>query len=134
MRRIRFGRFGTPKYIPCIPVIFLAGLVWAADVIPPTVRRQVEAQYTGKARSKHVQGDCSLNLVVGADGRPEPASIKVYRGIGYGLDENAVKAVRLWLFNPATKDGQAVRYAVRVEVKFRLAGSSDLPEGHATEK
>jgi TonB family protein len=39
------------------------------------------------------------------------------------LDANAVKAVRNWRFEPATRDGRAVRVAVHVEISFKLRDS-----------
>ena len=38
----------------------------------------------------------------------------------FGLDTEAIRNVRLWLFTPATKDGEPVRVAVEVEMAFRM--------------
>jgi len=59
-----------------------------------------------------------LRVVVGIDGKPQ--DIKVVHSIGMGLDENAVEAVRLWRFEPGTKDGKAVPVEVSAEVTFHL--------------
>jgi protein TonB len=37
-----------------------------------------------------------------------------------GLDEAAVDTVRMWRFEPAMKDGKAVRVQINVEVNFHL--------------
>jgi TonB family protein len=59
----------------------------------------------------------NLSVIVDVDGHVR--NIKVIRGLGYGLDENAVKAVRTWEFIPAMKDGIAVEATVPVECNFR---------------
>jgi protein TonB len=38
----------------------------------------------------------------------------------HGLDEQAVKAMKQWLFDPGKKDGKAVRVRVTVEMTFTL--------------
>lgn len=90
------------------------------DITPPRAKHVPEPAFSEEARRKHVEGVVLLELVVGADGRPQ--DIRVVRGIGYGLDEQAVKAVRTWRFEPATRisDGGPIACPVSVEVNFRL--------------
>jgi TonB family protein len=38
----------------------------------------------------------------------------------YGLDAEAVKAVKQWVFDPGTKDGKAVPVLVQIEMSFSL--------------
>jgi protein TonB len=59
-----------------------------------------------------------LAVVVGADGFIQDA--RVLRGLGLGLDENAVAAIRQWEFSPGMKEGQPVPVAATVEVNYRL--------------
>jgi TonB family protein len=44
----------------------------------------------------------------------------VVRGLGFGLDQKAIDAVRNWKFNPALKDGRPVDVQISVEVEFHL--------------
>jgi len=44
----------------------------------------------------------------------------VVRGLGLGLDEEALKAISQWKFQPAAKDGQPVAVQATIEVNFRL--------------
>ena len=74
--------------------------------------------YSKKARKAKHQGICVLLLVVGTDGKPH--DIRVVHMLGLGLDEEAIKAVKRWTFEPARKDGQPVPVQVNVEVSFRL--------------
>jgi len=42
----------------------------------------------------------------------------VLQGLGYGLDESAVSAIRQWKFLPATKNGEAIEQSLSVQVNF----------------
>jgi protein TonB len=60
-----------------------------------------------------------LSLVVTADGRA--TDIHVAKGLGLGLDEEAIKAVSQWHFTPSKgPDGKNATVAVQIEVTFRL--------------
>jgi protein TonB len=75
--------------------------------------------YSDEARKQKLQGTITMQVLVGTDGRAQ--EIKVTRGLGLGLDENAVNAVRTWQFTPA-KDGarRPVASWITVETLFRL--------------
>jgi len=70
------------------------------------------------AQSAGVAGMALYHTVIGADGRP--AEIAVARPIGFGLDENAVAAIRKAKFAPATKNGQPVPVMLDLVVQFRI--------------
>ena len=59
-----------------------------------------------------------LYLIVGTDGLPR--DIRIARSVGYGLDEEAIKAAKKWKFKPATIKGRAVSVAINIEMDFRL--------------
>jgi TonB family protein len=65
-----------------------------------------------------VQG--TVALVVEIDARGVPQNIRVQQGLGFGLDERAVEAVRSWRFRPATRNGRPVPSGARIDVSFRL--------------
>jgi protein TonB len=77
-----------------------------------------DPDYSEEARKAKYQGTCVLYVVVGPDGKPR--DIRVSRTLGLGLDEKAIEAVKLWRFEPATKDGKPVSVAINVEVTFHL--------------
>jgi protein TonB len=77
-----------------------------------------DPEYSEEARKAKYQGTVVLWLVVDASGRPQ--QIRIQRALGMGLDEKAIEAVKLWKFDPARKDGQAVPVMINVEVNFRL--------------
>src|ERR1039458_5919666 len=88
------------------------------DVSAPRATYAPDPQYSQEARNAHYQGTVVLWLVVDADGLPQ--KIRVQRSLGMGLDEEAVKAVKQWRFQPAKKDGKPVPVMINVEVNFRL--------------
>lgn len=84
----------------------------------PQVIYNPEPTFSEEARKTKQQGKVTLWLVVGADGRTY--NIRVGQGLGYGLDEEAIKAVSQWRFKPATLNGQPVATQIAVEVDFHL--------------
>src|SRR5204863_98084 len=70
-----------------------------SGVEPPRLLREVKATYSEEARRNNVVGDVLMEVVVRADGTV--GSARVTRGLGFGLDERAVAAVREWRFAPA---------------------------------
>jgi TonB family protein len=77
-----------------------------------------DPEYTDKARKKKISGTVALSLTVGTDGRAH--DIKVSKRLGYGLDENAVKAVQSWKWEPALEEGTPIESRVSVDVHFNL--------------
>jgi TonB family protein len=88
------------------------------EVTPPALEFQVDPQYSEQARRQRVQGTVLLSIEVWPDGRAH--RIRVQRGLGLGLDEKAVEAVRKWHFLPGTRNGAPVRVSATVEVIFQL--------------
>lgn len=70
------------------------------------------------AQDHGVAGICLYHVVIGADGKP--GEIAVGRPIGFGLDENAVDAIRKATFEPAIKDGKPVPVLLNLVVEFRI--------------
>jgi hypothetical protein len=70
------------------------------------------------AQANGVAGMALYHTVVGADGKP--GEIAVGRPIGFGLDENAVEAIRKATFQPAVKDGKPVPVLLDLVVQFRI--------------
>jgi TonB family protein len=85
---------------------------------PPTLVREVKPLYTDEARRRAVEGDVMLEVVVRRDGTV--GNPRVTRGLGSGLDERALDAVRQWRFNPARRQGTPVDVIVQIAVEFKL--------------
>lgn len=89
-----------------------------SGVEPPRLLHEVKAQFTEEARRRNISGDVLLEIVVTRDG--DVSDVKVLQGLGGGLDERAIAAVRQWQFAPAHRQGQAVDVVVEVAVEFTL--------------
>lgn len=101
-----------------VPVPVSTALRIGNGVLPPKLLSKVEPDYTEEARAAQYQGTVVLSVEIGPDGIAR--NIRVVRGLGLGLDENAASAVQLWHFTPATKDGVPVTVLATIEVNFRL--------------
>jgi protein TonB len=86
----------------------------------PRVTRDVKPVYTNEAKGQRIEGTVLLDAVVLADG--SVGDVKVTRSLDsvYGLDANAVKAMKLWQFAAGTKDGKPVAVRVAIEMTFTL--------------
>lgn len=86
----------------------------------PVVLSEVKPDYTPEAKKQGIQGIVELSVVVGDDGTV--GEVKVTRSLDdkYGLDEQAVIAMKKWRFRPGTKDGKPVAVQVTVEMSFKL--------------
>lgn len=75
--------------------------------------------YTEEARLKNIEGEVLLEMQFSAAG--EARVLRMVRGLGHGLDENAIAAARGIRFRPATREGQSVDSSAVVHILFQLA-------------
>lgn len=107
------GDIGAPVSGPSTNVLRVGG-----RVSPPQLTYSIDPVYVEAARIAKIQGKSVLWIVVGSDGSVR--SVRIQRPVGFGLDDNAVAAVKQWHFQPSTKDGQPVSVEVMIDVTFRL--------------
>jgi periplasmic protein TonB len=89
-----------------------------SGIEPPRLLREVKPDYTDEARTRGVEGDVELEIVVRSNGTV--GDVRIVRGLGAGLDQRAVAAVRQWRFAPARRLNTPVDVIVEVAVEFRL--------------
>ena len=87
-------------------------------VSPPTILFKVDPQYSEEARKARYQGTVVLEAIVRSDGTVD--ILRVVRSLGFGLDENAIRALKQWKFRPGLRNGQPVDVALNIEVNFNL--------------
>jgi len=102
---------------------------FGGDVYPPgngvsnpVLVREVKPNYTADALRAKIQGTVEMEAVVQADGTIDPRSIRIVRSLAstFGLDREAIEAVKQWRFRPAMRSGQAVASFVTLELVFTL--------------
>jgi TonB family protein len=88
-----------------------------------------DPEFTDKARRKKLGGMLVVSLTVDAAGKPQDVRVtrslaegvsKKLRPIALGMDENAVKAVKEYRFEPAQFQGKPVPVETSVEVDYRI--------------
>lgn len=94
-------------------------------VKPPKPLKQANAEFSDEARKmfknahlEYFHAFSGIHLIVDKDGNPQ--DVCVQKAAGYGLDGQAVKAVKQYRFKPATKDGVPVPVPIHVQVDFQL--------------
>jgi protein TonB len=88
------------------------------EIVPPKVLRSVQAPYPRAALEAGVSGKVLLLVRVDEQGRVTGA--RVIRGLGHGLDEAALEAVKQFTFSPGTTDGRKGAMEIRYTYTFVL--------------
>lgn len=88
------------------------------DVTPPRFVWRPPPSYTDEARKAGIEGVVIVQAIILADGTV--GDVKVLKGLGKGLSEAAVEAVREWRFEPAFHEGRPVPVYYNLMVNFRL--------------
>jgi TonB family protein len=101
---------------PAPPHIYHLG----EGVSMPKATFSPDPEYTKEAAKKKIEGTVLLSLIVLPDGTSR--NVTVTKGLGYGLDEQAAKAVSTWRFQPGVRrsDGEAVPISITAEVTFHV--------------
>lgn len=91
-------------------------------VTSPVLVKEVKPNYTSDAMRAKLQGVVEMEAVVLTDGSVDPNRIKITRSLDstFGLDQQAIIAVKQWKFRPGTFKGQPVPVVVNVELTFTL--------------
>jgi periplasmic protein TonB len=89
-----------------------------SGITAPAILREVKPDYTEEGRRRNVEGDVVLEIVVRSDGAV--GNVKLLQGLGAGLDQRAIEAVRQWRFSPARRYGTPVDVIVEVAMEFKL--------------
>jgi len=77
-----------------------------------------QPEYSPEARKAGLQGTVVLWVDLDDEGRVR--DVQVAKGLGMGLDEQAVRAVQRWRYKPAERDGKPVPAYMTLEVTFRI--------------
>jgi TonB family protein len=91
----------------------------AAAVLPVPIHQE-RPQYTQAAMAAQIEGTVVLEITVLGDG--SVGNVKVVRSLDSerGLDQEAVKALKLWTWKPGTRGGLPSSVTVQIEMTFTL--------------
>lgn len=84
----------------------------------PSLRGTITGDLTPEAKREGIEGTVVVRIKIDEKGRVVEA--KVVQGLGYGLDENAIKALRAAKFSPASVDGNPVVTEINFRINFLL--------------
>jgi TonB family protein len=86
----------------------------------PVLISKTQPEYTPEARKAKVQGMVLLKVTIEVTGRVRD-DVQVLHGLGYGLDEKAIAALKEWRWKPGTDRYEKPKAVLAsVEVAFRL--------------
>jgi TonB family protein len=105
--------------VPAPPTVRSHAAETATKVLPAEILSKPTPVYTQEARSLRIEGEVLLEVVLEASGSLRV--VRVVRGLGHGLDDNAVKAAEQIHFKPAMRDGQPSDSTVVLHIIFQLA-------------
>jgi TonB family protein len=104
-------------------VTFGLGATAGAAVSPVTrpveILSKPKPVYTEEARGRRLEGEVLLQILFAASGQVHV--LATVRGLGYGLDENAILAAEAIHFRPAERAGVAADSTAIVHIVFQLA-------------
>jgi TonB family protein len=115
---VQAGGFGDAD-VPAAPTVRSRPAESVTRALPAEILSKPTPVYTQEARSLRIEGEVLLEVVLEASGSLR--LVKVVRGLGHGLDDNAVKAAEQIRFKPATRDGQPTDSTVVLHIIFQLA-------------
>ena len=90
------------------------------NLTKPAIVRQTEPRYTSDAMRQKIAGEVKVEIVVGTTGAVQRARVIESLDKTYGLDDEALKAVKLDVFKPGELNGQPVEVWTTMTLTFRL--------------
>ena len=97
----------------------------ARGISVPTPIFQPNPRFASKAKLKNNVGTCLIGTTIDAYGIPQ--SVNVVTSLDPRLDENAVKTIKTWRFNPALRDASIpVPFEISIAVTFWRDGNTAL--------
>jgi TonB family protein len=89
-------------------------------VTAPVLVHETKPNYTPEAMRARIHGLVALECVVMPDGSVGAVRVTQSLDTQFGLDQQAVDALKQWRFRPGMKDGVAVPVLVAVEMSYTL--------------
>jgi TonB family protein len=84
---------------------------------PPVLKERVNPKYPAAALERKIEGIVVVNALISETG--DVLDVVVVQGLAGGLNEETVKAVMQWKYEPAVKDGQKVKVRKPISITFK---------------
>lgn len=85
---------------------------------PPRVIHETYPKFSSRARNAKLNGDVRVAVMLDASGRI--ADLWITKPLGLGLDEEAAKSVKRYVFAPATCHDQPYETTIYIDVNFQI--------------
>ncbi len=101
------------KFLEVMPVPYGGASAWSKFL-------SKNLRYPDMAIDQHIQGKVWVSFIIEADGKL--SNFKVERGVGYGLDEEALRVLKLApAWKPGIQNGHPVRVQYTIPINFQLS-------------
>jgi len=114
---VRSAGFGNPVVVGTVKSAGIAKPISGTNA-PVEITFKPRPDYTDEGRKQKINGEVRLQVLFSADGQVHV--MRVLQGLGYGLDEQAVKAAEQIKFKPALHEGQPIDSMALVHIIFEL--------------
>jgi TonB family protein len=113
------GGFGDARSVAAQPTRARPAADAEPKLTPAEIVSKPTPAYTDEARRLRIEGEVVLEVVFEATGKLHV--LRVVRGLGHGLDENAVRAAEQIRFKPALREGRPQDSTAMLHIIFQLA-------------
>lgn len=114
-----------PQPVAAAPAPVQAATVHEGDVVDvndldtiPHALGAIRPAYSMIAQRQRIEGTVLLTALISETGAV--LDVKVLKGVGFGLDESAARAMKSTRFSPAVKDGKRVKTWFPQQITFKL--------------
>jgi TonB family protein len=116
---VRQAGFGDADASTTPPAVHSRPAEASSKLVQAEILSKPVPVYTAEARQLRIEGEVLLEVVLEATGNIHV--LRVVRGLGHGLDDEAVRAAGQIRFKPASRDGHPADATVVLHIIFQLA-------------
>ena len=103
--------------VPLLLALILPAVAETSTDHPPVPIKRVPPDYTQAMRENRPKGDVVIDLVVDQQGAVTNPIVQT--SLSPEADRAALECVRQWTFEPAVKNGRAVKTRMRIPIRFK---------------
>ena len=107
-----------PHAVQNIRILNQEVVVPNGGMTPPVAIQTTPPAYSLEAFKRRLEGVVTVLAEFDIDGNAKV--LRVVKGLGFGLDENAIAALQQWRFTPAYRNGRRVSVIANIDVLFNM--------------